>query len=98
MDCHADLYKKDFGRTQDIEILLIVQCRRFMWATRTTNSGCAGDQAKPFPEKGATAGNEPMEQAPPTLDAYLDGVAPSLPQGNALADVVSRLAKAAVEL
>ena len=39
-----------------------------------------------------------MEQAPLTLDAYLDGAAPSLPQGDALADVVSRLAKAAVEL
>jgi fructose-1,6-bisphosphatase I len=39
-----------------------------------------------------------MEQAPLTLDAYLDGAAPSLPQGHALADVVSRLAKAAVEL
>ena len=39
-----------------------------------------------------------MEQAPLTLDAYLDGAAPSLPQGDALADVVSRLAKAAVQL
>ena len=39
-----------------------------------------------------------MEQAPLALDAYLDGVAPSLLQGDALADVVSRLAKAAVEL
>jgi fructose-1,6-bisphosphatase I len=98
MDCHADLYKKDFGQTQDIEILLIVQCRRFMWATRTTNSGCAGDQAKPLPEEGATFRERTMEQAPSTLDAYLDGAAPALPQGNALADVVSRLARAAVEL
>jgi len=34
----------------------------------------------------------------PTLDAYLDGTAPSLAQGNALASVVSRLARAAIEL
>ena len=34
----------------------------------------------------------------PTLDAYLDATAPSLPQGNALATIVSRLARAAVEL
>jgi hypothetical protein len=54
MDCHADLYKKNFGRTQDIEILLIVQSRRFMWATRPTNfSGCAGDQAESPSLKGA---------------------------------------------
>lgn len=38
-----------------------------------------------------------MDQ-PPTLDAYLDGAAPSLPQGNALAIVISRLATAAIEL
>ena len=34
----------------------------------------------------------------PTLDAYLDGAAPSLLQGNALAAVISRLARAATEL
>lgn len=34
----------------------------------------------------------------PTLDAYLDATAPSLPQGNAIATIVSRLARAAVEL
>jgi fructose-1,6-bisphosphatase I len=34
----------------------------------------------------------------PTLDAYLAGTAPALPQGNALATVISRLAGAAVEL
>jgi fructose-1,6-bisphosphatase I len=34
----------------------------------------------------------------PTLDVYLGGTAPSLPQGNALASVVSCLAAAAVEL
>src|SRR5262249_25962487 len=56
-----------------------------------------GDQARPFPEEGAVAGNEPMDQHL-TLDAYLDGAAASLRQGNALATVVSRLAKAAVEL
>ena len=39
-----------------------------------------------------------MDHQPPTLDAYLDGAAPSVPQGNALAKVISRLAKAAVEL
>jgi fructose-1,6-bisphosphatase I len=38
-----------------------------------------------------------MDQ-PPTLDAYLESCAPSLPHGNALATVISRLAKAAVEL
>lgn len=38
-----------------------------------------------------------MDQ-PRTLDAYLEGASPSLRQGNALAIVVSRLAKAAVEL
>jgi hypothetical protein len=27
MACHADLYKKDFGQAQDIEILLIAQSR-----------------------------------------------------------------------
>src|SRR4051812_16067574 len=60
-------------------------------------AGCAGDQAKPFPEEGATAGNEPMDHSP-TLDAYLEGASPSLRQGKALATVVSRLARAAVEL
>jgi hypothetical protein len=52
MDCHADLYKQDFGRTQDIEILLIVQSRRFMWATRTINSPAARAirQKSPFLE------------------------------------------------
>ena len=34
----------------------------------------------------------------PTLDAYLDSAAPSLTQGNAVATVISHLAKAAVEL
>jgi fructose-1,6-bisphosphatase I len=34
----------------------------------------------------------------PTLDAYLDGIAPSLQQGHALASMISRLARAAVEL
>lgn len=34
----------------------------------------------------------------PTLDAYLEGAAPSLPQGSALATAISRLAKAAIEL
>jgi fructose-1,6-bisphosphatase I len=38
-----------------------------------------------------------MDQ-PPTLDVYLGGAAPSLPQGKALANAVSRLARAAVEL
>jgi fructose-1,6-bisphosphatase I len=38
-----------------------------------------------------------MDQ-PLVLDAYLDGAAPALPQGNALAIVISRLAKAAIEL
>jgi fructose-1,6-bisphosphatase I len=98
MGCHADLiYKKDFGQTQDIEILLIAQSRRFIAATRTTTSGCAGDQAKPS-LKGATAGNEPMVHPPLTLDAYLDGAARSIPQGSALAKVVAHLARAAIEL
>jgi fructose-1,6-bisphosphatase I len=39
-----------------------------------------------------------MDQQPPTLDAHLDGAALSIPQGDALAKVISRLAKAAVEL
>jgi fructose-1,6-bisphosphatase I len=39
-----------------------------------------------------------MDHQPLTLDAYLDGAASSIPQGNALAKVTSRLAKAAVEL
>jgi len=38
-----------------------------------------------------------MDQRP-TLDAYLDDTAPSLSQGNDLATVISRLARAAVEL
>lgn len=38
-----------------------------------------------------------MDQSP-TLDAYLDGAAQSLQQGNALATVISRLARAATEL
>ena len=39
-----------------------------------------------------------MDHQPLTLDAYLDGAARSIPQGNALAKVTFRLAKAAVEL
>ena len=39
-----------------------------------------------------------MDHQPLTLDAYLDAAARSIPQGNALAKVTSRLAKAAVEL
>ena len=39
-----------------------------------------------------------MDHQPPTLDAYLDGAASSIPQGDALARVISCLAKAAVEL
>jgi fructose-1,6-bisphosphatase I len=37
-------------------------------------------------------------ERPLVLDAYLDGAAPALRQGNALAIVISRLAKAAIEL
>ena len=39
-----------------------------------------------------------MDHKPPTLDAYLDGAARSIPQGEALAKVISRLARAAFEL
>src|SRR5689334_17815430 len=39
-----------------------------------------------------------MDQQPPTLDACLDGAAPSIPLGGALAEVISCLAKAAIEL
>ena len=41
-----------------------------------------------------------MDQHPTylALDAYLDGAAPSLRQGSAVASVISRLAKAAIEL
>jgi fructose-1,6-bisphosphatase I len=39
-----------------------------------------------------------MDQKPPTLDAYLDGAASSIPLGDALAKVISCLARAAVEL
>jgi hypothetical protein len=64
MDCHADLYKKDFGQTQDIEILLIAQSRRFMAATRTTISGCAGDQAKPSLERAPPQGTNQWPTSP----------------------------------
>jgi fructose-1,6-bisphosphatase I len=39
-----------------------------------------------------------MDHQPPTLDAYLDGAAPSIPQGGALAKVISHLARSAFEL
>ena len=39
-----------------------------------------------------------MDHQPLTLDAYLDGAAPAILQGETLAKVISRLAKAAIEL
>jgi fructose-1,6-bisphosphatase I len=39
-----------------------------------------------------------MDHQPPTLDTYLDGAAPSILRGEALAQVISRLANAAIEL
>src|SRR5262249_4592136 len=62
------------------------------------DSRLRGRSGKALPSRGRhREANGPMDQHP-TLDAYLASAAPSLPQGNALATVISRLARAAVEL